>query len=328
MYCPTLTKLPFSPPGKTGWPWTEESKQLPGGSSWPRVSIVTPSYNQAQFIEETIRSVLLQGYPDLEYIIIDGGSTDGSVEIIRKYEPWLAYWVSELDTGQADAIQKGFTRITGDIVAYLNSDDIYLPNAIATAVSVFQDTRDLALVYGDLIIVDEASQVVGKRCGFEGEFTEFFLSLTDPIPQPSAFLTRAALDAAGGLDPNFHMLMDFDLWARVGLRGMKMKHIPKNLSRFRLHGESKTGTSMLSFAQERWKLAEKCLADPVLGPGLLPYKNRIYGSAHLRSAGAYWFHGQRRAARAHFWKAIRMAPRVVLSLRGLSLLVRFILKRR
>ncbi|MCG2767567.1 MAG: glycosyltransferase, partial [Anaerolineae bacterium] len=131
MRCPTLSELPPPPSGKTGWPWTEESEQLPemmpGGEPWLRVSIVTPSYNQAQFIEETIRSVLLQGYPNLEYIVLDGGSTDDSVQIIRKYADWIAYWASEKDNGQTDAINRGWQRATGSILAYLNSDDIHTP---------------------------------------------------------------------------------------------------------------------------------------------------------------------------------------------------------
>src|ERR1700738_1526878 len=110
----------------TGWPWTTETPRLPAvrpdGSRWPRITIVTPSFNQGQFIEETIRSVLLQGYPNLEYIIIDGGSTDNTVEIIKKYEPWIACWVSEKDRGQSDALNKGFARATGQILAWLCSD--------------------------------------------------------------------------------------------------------------------------------------------------------------------------------------------------------------
>ncbi len=127
MSCPTLADLPSPPSNQTGWMWNEESSQLPenmpDGHQLPRITIVTPSYNQGQFLEATIRSVLLQGYPNLEYIIIDGGSSDNSVEIIRKYEPWLAYWVSEKDRGQAHAINKGFAHATGSIYAYLNSDD-------------------------------------------------------------------------------------------------------------------------------------------------------------------------------------------------------------
>jgi GT2 family glycosyltransferase len=141
MRCPTLDQLPPPPPGKAGWPWTEESAPLPevqpGGQPWPRVSVITPSYNQGEFTEETIRSVLLQGYPDLEYMIIDGGSSDASLEIIRKYEPWLAYSVSEPDRGQTHAINKGWMRATGGILAYINTDDCYLHGAIATAASAF-----------------------------------------------------------------------------------------------------------------------------------------------------------------------------------------------
>ena len=152
--CPTLAELPTPPAGKTGWPWTVETPPLPparpDGSPWPRISIVTPSYNQGQFIEETIRSILLQGYPDLEYIIIDGGSTDQSVEIIKKYEPWLTYWVSEKDRGQAHAINKGFARVSGEIGGYLNSDDFYLPNALsAAAVSFIRLRWDLFIGRSD-----------------------------------------------------------------------------------------------------------------------------------------------------------------------------------
>src|SRR5262245_9476631 len=120
----SLDHLPPSPPGKTGWPWTVETPELPdtlpGGTPWPRISIVTPSFNQGQFIEETIRSVLLQGYPDLEYVIFDGGSVDNSVEIIRRYEGWLSFWISERDNGQSHAINKGFRKSTGMIRAWLN----------------------------------------------------------------------------------------------------------------------------------------------------------------------------------------------------------------
>ena len=135
MRCPIVTELPPPPPDKTGWPWTEESRQLPDtmpdGASWLRVSIVAPSYNQGQFIEETIRSVLLQGYPNLEYIVADGGSADKSAAVIRKYEPWLTHWVSEPDRGQSHAINKALARSTREALASLNSDDCLLPGAVS-----------------------------------------------------------------------------------------------------------------------------------------------------------------------------------------------------
>ena len=161
----TLKDLPLPPPEKLEWPWTEQSEPLseriPDNSEWPRISIVTPSYNQGQFIEETIRSVLLQGYPNLEYIIIDGGSTDNSVEIIRKYEPWLTYWVSQPDKGQTDAIQKGFNLSTGVVWNWLNSDDLLEPNALQqmyyysrslTCVKPFQSARESILTLLDPIL--------------------------------------------------------------------------------------------------------------------------------------------------------------------------------
>lgn len=162
MHCPTLTDLPSPPPGKTGWPWTNESLPLPptmpDGTAWPRVSIVTPSYNQGQFIEETIRSVLLQGYPNLEYIIMDGASTDCSVEIIRKYEPWLAYWVSEKDKGQTVAINKGWHHSTGEVLAYLNSDDTLEPDAVVRAVTALEQDSQSDFVFGSCNLIDHSSK--------------------------------------------------------------------------------------------------------------------------------------------------------------------------
>src|ERR1700750_2702693 len=134
MRCPSLDELPPPPPGKTGWPWTEAGRSVEDfadHSHWPRITIITPSYNQGHFLEETMRSVLLQGYPDLEYLVIDGGSTDNSVALIRKYEAWLAYWTSEADRGQAHAINKGLERVTGSLWGWINSDDLLNQNSLA-----------------------------------------------------------------------------------------------------------------------------------------------------------------------------------------------------
>ena len=154
MRCPTFSQLPSASQGRIGWPWTEAVPPLaataPDGRAWPKISVVTPSYNQGKFIEETIRSILLQSYPNLEYIIIDGGSTDDSVQIIRKYEQWLTYWVSEPDRGQAHAINKGFARCTGELMGWINSDDSLFPNALHY-LAVAHQKQPQAILLGNVL---------------------------------------------------------------------------------------------------------------------------------------------------------------------------------
>src|SRR5213596_338381 len=165
MRCPRLRELPPAPEGKTGWPWTEETfpeEADQTSSSPPSISIVTPSYNQAKFLEATIRSVLDQGYPNLEYIVMDGGSTDGSLEIIRRYEKHLAGWVSEKDGGAADAIAKGFSRATGTILAYLNSDDLYLPGSLHAIGEAMRDPA-VDVAYGNTYWIDSGGAILGER---------------------------------------------------------------------------------------------------------------------------------------------------------------------
>lgn len=259
MRCPALTELPPPPPGKLGWPWTEESPQLPDmmrdGCPWPLVSIVTPSYNQGQFIEETIRSVLLQGYPNLEYVIIDGGSTDVSVEIIRKYEKWLAYWVSEPDKGQAHAINKGFREVNGEVLAWLNSDDEYCTRALHFVARCFQERPDMDLLYGDCEMIDTKGCIIDRIKGQPGGLAQ--LLVWDFIPQPSAFFRRRAWEAVGGLDVNFRFILDYELWIRMMLKGIKSHYVPLPLSRFRSHSASKTQKYMAQFGSEYLAILER-----------------------------------------------------------------------
>jgi len=245
-----LSQLPPPPADKTGWPWTVESDPLPptmpGGRTWPRISIVTPSYNQGQFLEETIRSVLLQSYPNLEYIIMDGGSTDESVEIIKKYEPWLAYWVSEKDDGQADAIHRGLERATGEIFNWLNSDDYLLKSTLVRLAKPFAENSSLDLAIGGGIVVGPCGELIRKYYSFPQEFRsllfggQFFM-------QMSSFWRKDAYEAAGGLDTSLRFCFDYDLFLRLARR-RPPESIDAMLAAFRIHDHSKTATIWESVA--------------------------------------------------------------------------------
>jgi len=204
----------------------------------PQVTIITPSYNQAPFIEKTILSVLQQTYPNLEYIIVDGASTDGTRDIIRKYEHQIDFWISEPDQGQTDAINKGFARANGSILAWINSDDTYEPNAVAEAVEYLQAHQEVGLVYGDANFIDKDNRVIGQ---FNAQQTTLKRLQRGGvyIPQQSAFFRAELWRQVGPLDPTFYFAMDYDLWVRLA-RITEIKYLPKLWANFRLHGGAKT----------------------------------------------------------------------------------------
>ncbi|PKN92358.1 MAG: glycosyltransferase [Chloroflexi bacterium HGW-Chloroflexi-6] len=243
----------FPPPhsGKTGWPWIEETSDLaitiPDDSFYPKISIVTPSYNQAQYLEETIRSVLLQNYPNLEYIVIDGGSTDGSVEIIKKYKPWLTYWVSEKDKGQAQAINKGFARSTGEIMAWINSDDYYLPG-IFKALAKTLSQNDTQWLAGNVYVIQK-NGVVKSRARKQTTSTYEWL-LSNPIFQPGVFWRRSIWVESGGIDEDMHYSFDYDLWMKFIRVQPCPTWLEQYLAIFRIHDSSKTGIDFLPFERE------------------------------------------------------------------------------
>ncbi len=207
------------------------------GTPWPCVSIVTPSYNQGQLIEGTIRSVLLQGYPNIEYIIVDGGSTDGTVGVIKKYEQFLSFWVSEQDRGQAHAINKGWKRARGEVFAWLNSDDVYLPGAVVKAVSYLANNQQVGLVYGEGYHIDRDGRTV-ERYPTE-PFDVRRLGDTCYICQPTTFIRRTAVEDVGFLDESLHFCMDYDLWIRLSKR-CRFGYLADSLAGSRLHGDCKT----------------------------------------------------------------------------------------
>jgi glycosyltransferase involved in cell wall biosynthesis len=226
-------------------PMLDQNGVLDDDASWPRISVVTPSYNQGRFLERTILSVLRQYYPNLEYIIVDGGSTDESVDIIRKYKEHLAYWVSEKDKGQADAIRKGFARSTGQILAYLNSDDVYLPGTLSQVAEIFKNNASVQVLYGNEYRLNEFDEIVG-----EGRLTPYFPALSKfglvyggfGIYQPASFWTREIYDRAGPIDPSFVHCMDNDLFARFAFANASFKFAREFWAGFRIHPHSKTST--------------------------------------------------------------------------------------
>jgi glycosyltransferase involved in cell wall biosynthesis len=261
----------------------------------PRLSIVTPSYNQGRFIEETIVSVLAQDYPRLEYIVIDGGSTDNTLEVVRRYEGRLTFWLSEGDRGQSDAINKGFRRATGDIVTWLNSDDVYLPHALRRAVEHFDDP-EVALVHGKCVLFGEGFKEEVKGAG--GRDLEALYLARVPFPQPSSFFRRRVLLEQGYLDESLHTMMDYDLLVRVALN-YKLKRVEDTFSRYRLHEGCKTLSSPVGHARAAARVFSKLLRS--LGPaeGLI---------SHMRELGLYVGGDDRyRAAKSYGGETLRRA---------------------
>jgi len=205
----------------------------------PLVSIVTPSYNQARFLEQTIQSVLMQDYPRIEYLIVDGGSNDGSVEIIQKYASRLAWWVSESDRGQTDAINKGFAHAGGEILAWLNSDDTYEPGAVSAAVRYLRAHPQVGMVYANANFIDEQGRVIGRFPAAQTDYRRLRRGYVH-IPQQAAFFRADLWRRVGPLDPSFFFAMDYDLWVRIA-RLAPIIYLPdQTWANFRLHGHSKT----------------------------------------------------------------------------------------
>jgi glycosyltransferase involved in cell wall biosynthesis len=204
----------------------------------PKISIITPSYNQGRFIEETILSVLNQGYPNLEYVIIDGGSTDGTVDAIRRYEEHLAYWVSEKDRGQVHAINKGLRRVTGEIVAFINSDDVYLSGALSAVAAHFSERPGCQWVCGDTLMFGNGHATSLIRAVVPRSAAHC-LSWSYKAPQPGHFWRRELIQTLG-FDEQWPYDFDHDLYVRLLLAGHKCEYLPLPLAGYRLHSASKT----------------------------------------------------------------------------------------
>ncbi|WP_020401562.1 glycosyltransferase family 2 protein [Gracilimonas tropica] len=221
---------------------------------FPKISIVTPSYNQVEFLERTIQSVLNQNYPNLEYIIIDGGSTDGSVDIIKKYENQLNFWVSEPDNGQTEAINKGLSKITGDIWAYLCSDDTYEPNTLNLVAEFFSKNKSNYVLYGDCNFINERDIVTRKKT--TGNFSKNKLKRKNFIYQPSVFLKKEVLEECGLFEEDLHYTMDYEYWLRISDK-YEFSYMPVPLANYRLHDASKTVDHVVKMKKEDIKVKKE-----------------------------------------------------------------------
>jgi glycosyltransferase involved in cell wall biosynthesis len=246
---------------------------------FPLISVVTPSYNQARFLEETLHSVASQDYPRTEHIVIDGGSTDGSVDIIRRHAPRLGHWVSEKDRGQSHAINKGLAIAQGDVLAWLNSDDTYLPGALRAVGEVFATHPDVDLVYGDFVYTDVAGHPLRRRHVFS---TISFESLLyhDYLGQPAVFFRRSLFEKAGPIDEALHYCMDWDLFLRMW-PVCRPRHVPRVLATYRLDHAAKSNAEDTAAAVAAAHLVQQRNMNQRFASAAM---NRAWHRAHFYSS--------------------------------------------
>ncbi|MBU2610111.1 MAG: glycosyltransferase [Chloroflexi bacterium] len=275
----------------------------------PLVSIVTPSYNQAQFLEATLCSVLEQDYPNIEYLVIDGASTDGSLEIIRRYADQLAWWTSEKDSGQSEAVNKGLQRARGEIVGWLNSDDVYLPGAVSAAVAAFQSHPEAGLVYGDALAIDAEGKPFNLMRA--RQYTLADLLAFNIICQPAAFMRRSVLEDVDYLDPAYQLLMDNLLWMRMAQKAA-LVYVPQTWAAARYHEQAKNRTRGAAYGREAKVLIDDLKSRPAFAEIIASNENRIMAGVNRFDAFYLTDAGQPRAALRAYGRAFRLHPATAL----------------
>jgi glycosyltransferase involved in cell wall biosynthesis len=271
----------------------------------PRISIVTPSYKQVAFLEQTIQSVLTQDYPSLEYIIVDGNSGDGSLEVIRKYANRLAWWVSEPDSGQAEAITKGMKHANGEYVAWLNSDDLYLPGSIASAIEALEANPAVGMVFGDAVTIDERGARI-NRLAFGDWGLEELMGFRI-ICQPAVFMRRNIFRQAGDLDPTYHYLLDHHLWLRIA-RLAPIRHVPSTWAAARHHPGAKNVSQASGFGQEAFRILEWMENQPDMDTFVKRHRRRIEAGAYRLNARYLLDGGQPAPALRSYFQALWRSP--------------------
>jgi glycosyltransferase involved in cell wall biosynthesis len=302
----------------------------------PLVSIVTPSYNQGMFLEETIKSVLEQSYPNIEYIIIDGGSKDRSQEIIKKYEDRLAYWESQYDRGQAHAINKGIKRAQGDILGWINSDDLYLPDTVERIVDVFDKNPEIDVIYGRLERIDESGKVIPTPT-LPKDRVEFSKSLVIGecvVNQPGSFWRRRVMDLVGLLDESLKYGLDYEYWIRMAMADARFMRINDTVAQFRLSKSSKTVDQSAKMAEEQLAILDRLLLQENLSEILDVTETQINNDARKAKsiASLYAFKGYLKQkkynkARSFFLNALCMYPFVIFDRRWYDLAIASLARR-
>ena len=320
---PAIKKIEIPPAScaKNGWLWNEKSGDSQNyeisNKEFPKISIITPSYNQGDFIEETIRSVLLQDYPDIEYIVVDGKSSDNTIELLKKYGNHLT-WTSEPDDGQTDAINKGLKKSTGDIVAYLNSDDIYLPGTFLKIVQYFKNNPETDMIYGNIVHINKKSEIIEYKKTKQVTIDNIF-TFNVYVPQPTVFLRRSLVKNVGCFDYKLHLAMDFDYWVRI-IKNYNISYVNEYLAAARIYPEAKSSSLTSGYKDEFLYIIDKFFSDSS-AIQMNKLKNKAKGMIYLNAARIELMKFSNKEARKNIIQSLRIYPRNFLSFSAIGALI-------